>query len=514
MRLSSREKGVAMALMGLDVGTSGVKCTIADDRGAVIAEAYRPYETLMPQAGYFELNANEIWEKTKATMKEALAATSEKVYAVAASSFGEAFTTVDKDQNVLTNFMTMTDIRGTEEMERLRDRISDEQITEKTSLKPALTYSLSKLMWLHEEAPEIYRRVDKMLPGGAFITYRLTGGVASADYALSARTLCFNVHTKDWDNDIIEAAGLDRSIFPDLVPMGTVVGEMDPQLAQELGLSYHDIKVVIGTHDQIAAGIGGAVDEPGMACNGTGTVDCILPIYRAGDVDIARNASHNYPLVPYMNDLSTTYAYIFDGGALIAWYKDVLGSSERHAAEVTGQSVYDILDHEAPSEPTRLLFLPHLSGAALPYMDPFSKGAVLGLDRNTDKGTLFRGMCEGQAYELKVNLDLMEEGGIHVNALRATGGGSVSDLRMQIKADVWNRPIEVMKIKNAGTLGLIIMGGVACGIFKDYHEAMHAMNQPLKTFHPDPKNVAFYAEQYEKYRKVYQMQKEILAEEA
>ena len=501
-----------MALMGLDVGTSGVKCTITDDRGAVIAEATRPYQTLMPRPGYFELNANEIWEKTKDAMRAALAGTSEKVFAVAASSFGEAFTTVDEHQNVLTNFMTMTDIRGTEEMERLRDRISDEAITEKTSLKPALTYSLSKLMWLHEEAPEIYRHVHKMLPGGAFITYRLTGGVASADYALSARTLCFNVNTKDWDDDIIQAAGLTRDIFPDLVPMGTTVGEMDPALASELGLSYHDIKVVIGTHDQIAAGIGGAVDVPGMACNGTGTVDCILPIYRLEQADIARNASNNYPLVPYTDDLFTTYAYIFDGGALTTWFKDVLGRSELHAAEVTGRSVFDILDQEAPDEPTQLLFLPHLSGAALPYMDPYSKGAILGLDRNTDRGTLFRGLREGQAYELKVNLDLMEEGGIKVNALRATGGGAASDLGMQIKADVWNRPVEVMRVKNAGTLGLIIMGGVACGIFKDYHEAMHAMNQPAKTFHPDPSRVAFYAEQYEKYRRLYQMQRDILAD--
>ena len=499
-----------MALMGLDVGTSGVKCTIADDRGGVISEAYRAYPTLMPQPGYFELNANQVWDATKATMKEALSKTSEKVFAVAASSFGEAFTTVDKDQNVLTNFMTMTDIRGTEEMERLKNRISDEAITEKTSLKPALTYSLSKLMWIHEEAPEIYSHIDKILPGGAFITYRLTGGVASSDYALSARTLCFNVHTKDWDNDIIEAAGLDTRIFPKPVPMGTVVGELDPALATELGLSYHDIKVVIGTHDQIAAGIGGAVDEPGVASNGTGTVDCILPIFTQDQVDVAVNASHNYPLVPYMDDLFTTYAYIFDGGALIAWYKDTFGRSEQHAAEVTGQSVYDIFDQEAPSEPTNLLFLPHLSGAALPYMDPYSKGAMIGMDRNTDKGTFFRGLCEGLAYELKVNIDTMAEGGVKINALRATGGGSVSDLRMQIKSDVWNLPIEVMKVKNAGTLGLIIMGGVASGIFKDYHEAMHAMNTPKKTFYPDPKNVAFYAEQYEKYKKLYRMQKEIL----
>lgn len=138
--------------------------------------------------------------------------------------------------------------------------------------------------------------------------------------------------------------------------MGSVVGEMDPALAEELGINYHDIKIVIGTHDQIAAGIGGAVDEPGVACNGIGTVDNILPIYTLGDVDVAENASHNYPLVPYMGDLFTTYAYIFDGGALTTWFKDVLGRSESHAAEVTGYSVFDILDKEAPEEPTQLLF--------------------------------------------------------------------------------------------------------------------------------------------------------------
>lgn len=499
-----------MALMGLDVGTSGVKCTIANDHGGVISEAYRAYPTLMPKPGYFELNVNQLWDATKATMKEALAQTSEKVFAVAASSFGEAFTTVDANQNVLTNFMTMTDIRGTEEMERLSERISDETITEKTSLKPALTYSLSKLMWIHEEAPEIYEHIDKILPGGAFITYRLTGGVAASDYALSARTLCFNANTREWDDDIIAAAGLDKRIFPKAVPMGTVVGELDPKLAEELGLSYHDIKVVIGTHDQIAAGIGGAVDEPNIALNGTGTVDCILPIFKKDQIDVAVNASHNYPLVPYMDDLFTTYAYIFDGGALVNWYKETFGRSEQHAAEVTGASVYDIFDSECPKEPTHLLFLPHLSGAALPYMDPFSKGCMMGMDRNTDKGTFYRALAEGTAMELKVNIDTLAQGGVKINALRATGGGTASDLHMQIKADVWNLPIEVMKVKNAGTLGLIIMGGVASGIFKDYHEAMHAMNEPRITFYPDPKNVAFYAEQYEKYKKLYKAQKEIL----
>ncbi len=499
-----------MALMGLDVGTSGVKCTITNNQGRVVAQAYRSYPTLMPKPGYFELDANNLWNATKATMREALSKTSEKVLAVAASSFGEAFTTVDKDGNVLTNFMTMTDIRGTEEMDRLSERISDESITEKTSLKPALTYSLSKLMWIHEENSDIYKRVDKMLMGGAYITYRLTGGLAACDYALSARTLCFNVRTKDWDDDILAAAGLDRRIFPKAVPMGTVIGEMDPKLADELGLSYHDVKVVIGTHDQIAAAIGGAVDEPGVACNGTGTVDCITPVYRRDEVDVSTNASNNYPLVPYMDDLFVTYAYIFDGGALTNWFVDNLGRSEAHAAEVTGRSVFDILDEECPKEPTDILFLPHLSGAALPYMDPYSKGAILGLDRNTSRGALYRAVAEGQAYELKYNLEMMAKGGIKVNSLRATGGGAGSDLHMQIKADVWNLPIEVMSVKNAGTLGLIIMGGVASGLFKDYHEAMHAMNIPCKSFHPDEKNVERYAERYEKYKKVYQMQREIL----
>ncbi len=496
-----------MALMGIDVGTTGVKCTITDNYGNLLSESYEEYQSFSPKHGYFELNPNEVWDSAQKVIKLAASKVNEKILGASVSSFGESFVPIDSKGHVLMNSMVYTDIRGVEEADELLSYITEKEIVERTGLKPSSTYSLPKIMWIKKNEPKVFHNIWKVLLYGSYILYRL-GNICVSDYTLAARTMLLNVEKKQWDGKILAAAGLKEDILPDLYPMGTIVGVINENLALKLGLPQ-DMQLVTGAHDQICAAIGSGTYKLGEAMDGMGSVDCIAPIF-SDHVNKEKNAEKNYAIVPYLDGKFTTYAYIYDGGSLLKWYRDTFGQEESRQALETNSSVYDIFNRYAAKEPTEILVLPHFSGSALPYMDPYSKGAIIGLDANTNKSKFYRALLEGVAYELRLNIEEMKKNGIEIDSLRACGGGSRSDLWLQIKADVFNKEIKVVKMKEAGTLGVIIMTGVAVGLFKSFEEAMNSLVKVEKTFYPQPKNVDIYNKNFKKYKGLYNAQKKIL----
>lgn len=489
-----------MALMGLDLGTTGVKSTITDNAGNILSAAYQEYQTTIQGEGEYELDPSTVWASTKYVIKESSKFVDEEILAVSVSSFGEAFVAVDENGEPLLNTMLQTDIRGKEELADLLTRISPDEIRAKTGLNPAVTFSVPKIMWIKANHPDLYSHIHKILLYGAYILYKL-GGVSAIDYTLADRSLAFNVTAKDWDDDILSAAGIQRELMPDVYPLGTVVGTIKPELADVLGVN-RDMKLVTGAHDQICVSIGAGTIEEGIATNGMGSVDNISPVF----TDLSHledNAKHNYPSVPYMDGKYTTISYIYDGGTSLKWFRDAFGYQEVAAAHLAGVSVYDIFNKYIPQEPTNLLVLPHFSGAAVPYFDEDARGMIVGISSATRKTDIYRALMEGVAFEQRMNIENMDRGGIHINKVRATGGGSRSDMWLQIKADIFNRDVERVHMKESGTMGVIIMAGVAVGLFDSFASAMKKLVTIDKVFHPDPARVAFYNQQYKKYLALY-----------
>lgn len=495
-----------MALMGIDVGTTGVKCTITDNCGEILSSDYEEYFITSPNIDEFELDPNIVWNSTKKVIKTAAQVVDEQILGVSISSFGESFVPIDKDGNVLYHSMVYTDKRGIEENKELCNAISSEQIQERTGLLPSSTYSLPKMMWLKKNEPMIYSKIWKFLPYGSFLLFKL-GGVTVVDYSLAARTMVFNVKERIWDNKILEVSGIAKSLLPDVYEMGTNVGIISEKIADELNVSK-GIKLVTGAHDQICCAIGSGVHELGTAMDGMGSVDCICPVFNENQID-ARKYDTVFPTVPYVNNTYTTYAYIYDGGTLLKWYRDKFGQSEVIEATKKGLNVYDIYTQNAPTEPTNIFVLPHFSGSACPYMDEEAKGAIIGLDIQTDKNMIFRAILEGISFELKINLRKLQEAGIEINSLIASGGGSRSDFWLQIKADIFNKPIKSLKMKEAGTLGVIIITSVAEGLFSSLEEGMDKMVEVDKVFYPNPENVQYYSKRFEQYKRIYEAQKSI-----
>jgi xylulokinase len=499
-----------MAFIGLDVGTTGTKCIIADKEGKILAQDYKEYPTESPEVGYFELNPELVWKSVKTVLRSSIEQFGYDIRTLAGisvSSLGEAAVLLDCDGETLGNSLLYIDSRGEEQLKRLEEKLGEDTIIEKTGLKPHSMYTLPKLMWYKEEMPKIYQEIKTVLSFGSFILYRL-GCRPIMDYSLASRTMAFNVHELQWDDEIIHAAGIRRNILPEIAPTGTLVGTVDCEIAKELGLPA-DLKLVLGAHDQVCAAIGAGINEENTAVYGLGTVSCICPVF-SNDVNGSKISRNNFPHVPYLKGMYTTYAFNFTGGSLLKWFRDEFASLEMQESKSTGRSVYDILNEKTGDQPTDILVLPHFAGTGTPYMNPLSSGAVLGLNFNTTKADLYRALMEGITYEMKYNLDCLEEAAIFIDDIRACGGGAKSDLWLQITADILNKRITALDINEAGILGTIILTSVALGTYSSYQAASKNFIKINKVFYPQEKNLKKYRENYRKYKKMYRAIQDVM----
>lgn len=497
-----------MALMGLDIGTTGAKATLFDEEGKVLSYSYEEYDIISAQGGQYEIDPLIVWETVKNIIRKAYTkAGSVNVKALCTSSLGEAFVMLDKDGKELANSPIYMDKRGAEECGDLVNNLGAEEIMYITGLPPHSMYSVCKLMWQNRNNPTLYAKTSKILFYGDYILHKL-GGQYVADYSLAARSMCFDVKNKNWSKRIIEAAGLDPDIFPETRVSGTVVGEILPSIADELGVNK-GIKLVLGGHDQLMVAIGAGITSEGQAVNGIGTVDCITPVFKGPRLNRSMMDS-SYASIPYLfEDMYVTYAFNMTGGSLLKWFRDTFAKKDKEIAEKNNLQIYSILDKEIPKDPTNIFVLPHFTGSPTPRPDIHAYGAIVNLTLSTSRGEIYRACMEGEAFEMKHNIQTLEANDIPIKELRTVGGGSRSPQWLQIRADIFGKKVVAMNYEEAGTLGTAILAGVASGCYTSVQEAANTLNQVKTCYYPNEKANQYYTERYEKYIQLYDLLKPV-----
>ena len=216
-------------------------------------------------------------------------------------------------------------------------------------------------------------------------------------------------------------------------------------------------------------------------------------------------AENHYVVVPYVTPGKyVTYAFSYTGGALIDWFIKTMAGQEKQLAIEQGCSVYKVLEQGMKDAPTGILVLPHFAGAATPYMDTGSKGAIVGLTVEHSINDLYRAMMEGVAYEMKLNLECLQSAGIAPKLLRATGGGASSAVWMQIKADILGIPVVSLSSSEAGAAGCVMLAGIASGAFRNLEEAAEKVIHERTTYYPRQEMHEAYQKYYAKYKKLYE----------
>ncbi|MBN2047364.1 MAG: hypothetical protein JW750_05945 [Anaerolineaceae bacterium] len=488
-----------MNLLGIDVGTTGVKVALFSPEGIQLAGAYREHVESRPQPGYAELDAAAVWESVQSAIREVRAQCAGlPIRALSISSMGEAVVPVTRDRRILAPSMLNYDPRGEEFVKELAPFFKDEFLYPINGNTFGNQYSLTKIKWIQRHQPELYARTDSFLHWSAFIGFML-GADPAVDYALANRTLLFDLDAGDWSEALIQQAGIDRSKLPPTVPPGTRVGTVDSQIATMLGLPP-GVAIVSGAHDQCANAVGCGVIESGSAVYGMGTYLCITPVFSQRQpaqkmIPLGLNTEHH--AVP---DRFVSFLYN-QGGALVKWYRDTFAAAEHKAAQARGKNTYPALFAEMPDQPGDVLVLPHFAPTGPPRFIADSCGKISGLRLETTRGEILRGIVEGVTFYLKDLVDSFESIGGSITDYRAVGGGSQSDAWVQISADILGKPMIRPKVTEAGALGAAMMAGVGSGAFHSYPEAVEAMVHMDRVFEPDRDRHQEYLERFERYKR-------------
>jgi xylulokinase len=499
-----------MGLLGLDIGTSGCKATIIDFEGNVKGQAYKEYSLFSPNPGLQELNPLKVWDSVKEVIAKSISGyRGDNISALSVSSFGEAVIPIDNKREALHNSLIYIDERGIEEAGEIEKSIGTKKVHGITGTSIHSMYSICKIMWFKKHMPEVYNNTWKFLLFADFILLKL-GAKPHTDYSLAARTMAFDVVNKRWSPEILDAVNVGEEKFGEPVQSGTVIGEILPHIAEELGLPKR-VLLVSGGHDQPCAALGAGVIKGNIAVDGLGTTECVTPAFDKPVIS-EKMAESSFACVPHVKkDMYVTYAFTFTSGSLLRWYRDNFGFEYREEAVRKGANIYDILIEKASKNPSGIFVLPHFSGAATPYMDTQAKGAVIGLGINTTNADIIKGILEGITYEMMVNLERLSDAGINTNELRAVGGLAKSEQFLQLKADMMGKKVISLKVAEAGTLGVAMLAGTASGAYKSLEDAVEKLIKVKNEYHPDQELHQRYLEKFQTYKKIYPAVKSIFA---
>lgn len=477
--------------MGIDVGSSGCKVSVVNEKGIVTAFAERRYAFRYAD-GHSELDSEMVLKNVVDAIKEiTFRFDMSGLLTLSVTSFGEMFVLLDENRKVLCPSISYNDHRGMAEAEMLREHFGNDRIYEITGATINAMYSLPKLLWIKKNNPEVYAKAKKLCLFADFILMKL-GAEDHIDYSLASRTLMFDVRNRCWSKEILDFAGIEPEKLSDPVPSGTVVGTISSKLADELGLPAN-VLLLAGGHDQSCAALGAGIIKEGMALDGMGSNECIVPAFDRVLINSGMQKA-NLVCVPYsIPNLYVTYAFNRSAGTVLDWYIKLLGNVS-----------YEKLLGEMSERPSKMLFLPHFAGAATPYMDDEAKGAIVGLNLSTTRGELTRSIIEGLQFEVMINLQCLKEAGFLVRELFASGGMSQSDLVLQMKADILGLPVHRLENPQTGTMAMAILGSVAKGIYPDISSAVAGLVRRGRTFYPDARLQEEYSEMFEQYKNMYQ----------
>ena len=472
------------ALVGVDVGTTGVKAIAVSPDGAVLAQAERGYPLSTPRPGWSEQDPEDWWRASEAALAEVTRDLD--VAGIGLSGQMHGLVTLDDADRVIRPAILWNDQRTADECAEIEERVGLDRLIELTGNRALTGFTAPKLLWLRRHEPESFARIRRVLLPKDYVRLRLTGERAM-DVADASGTLLLDVAGRRWSETVLDALELPADWLPRLLESPDVSGR-----------TADGAVVAAGAGDQPAAALGVGIDRPGrlsVVLGTSGVVLAALPAYRADPEARVHAFCHAVP------DGWQAMGVMLSAAGSLQWFHDAL-------APGVG---FDELVAEAerwPSGADGLLFLPYLAGERTPHADPDARGAFTGLELRHDRGALVRAVLEGVAFGLRDSLELLRDLGVGVEVGRASGGGARSSFWLQIVASALGIPLELTAVEEGSAFGAALLGGVAAGVFADVHEAVARCVSVRETVEPVPDWARTYEDLYLRYRSLYPALKE------
>jgi xylulokinase len=489
-------------MLGVDLGTSGLKAVLLSSSGELIAEASQEYPTHYPHPNWAEQEPEDWWRALCTTVRRVMdqaEAADPPLAGICVSSQAPVIVSVARDGQPLMRGMLWLDKRAEAECDVIRAVVSEERIRQITANNLSSYLGAPNYVWLKRHRPDIFEQTHKFLMANSYINLKLTGQY-TMDVSQAPLQLLADAKSCDWSPELLDALDLPVEKFPKVYQCLEIIGQVQRQPAEELGIPA-GVPVLAGTTDTPAGMVGMGVVQNGQAFVSHGT-GCNIGLCVAEP-----RANRHLVCIPHaIPGRWMLSAVMTSTGASMKWFVNELCARDRDAARAAGVDAYSGVTASAEtSSPGSggLVFLPYLMGEQAPIWDADARGVFVGISANTTRGDMVRAIMEGIAFGIRQNLQVYLDDGWQVGDIRVQGGAARNPLWNQILSDVTGRAVLVPPASGGAPIGDALLVGLATGIYPDVEAAMAVLPGPSAVHHPNPPTVAIYNELYPIYERLY-----------
>ncbi len=486
-------------VIGIDLGTGGVKTLLLSEKGEICADTTVSYSPDLPKPGYSEQDPAVWWDAVKKAISELISKFPRAKGNIAAlSCSGQMHSSVflDKKGDVIRKAILWNDTRTTKQTKDIYSTLGLDTLLESVSNLALEGFTLPKLLWLRDNEPENYNKVHKLIMPKDYINYRLTGIIAT-EKSDGAGTLMYDVKNSCWSEKVLSSLNINKTILPEVLNSTDIVGTVNGELCDLLG---ENTLVIAGGADNSCAAVGSGMAHYGQGVISIGTSGTVIGCLNELKCKVT-GAVHlfNYS-VP-----DTMYAMgcMLSAGESLNWLKRTL-------FDTTPFSQLDALAEKSPAGSNGVIFLPYLFGERTPHNDPDARGIFFGLSGASNQGDIIRSVLEGVAFGIR---DMYEKVAdfAEIDEFTITGGGAKSPLWGQIVADVLNKPLKINSISEGPSLGAAFLALTGSGIWNSLEELQNAVLKCERVITPS-ENAKLYNSYYSIYKKLYLANKDIFTE--
>lgn len=482
--------------LGIDLGTSGVKIILTNEKGKIINEVNNNYPVNYLYDGMVEQNPSDWLNETIKGLKEIIKKSKIKtINAISFSGQMHGLVTLDKNDQIIRPCILWNDSRSKKETEYLNKTIGVEKIVSYTGNIAFPGFTAPKILWMYNNEKEKFDQISKIMLPKDYLVYSFTNNFVT-DYSDASGTLLLDVKNKKWSKEMIEICHLKLENLPKLCESVDVVGILNEEIAKNVGLENQP-KIICGAADNVASAIGTKTVGPNQANISIGTSGTIFLTSNHFVID-----EGNY-LHAFCHGDGNWYLMgcILSAASAIDWWtKKIINKTNIESQK--DLKLEDLGNND-------VYFLPYLVGERCPHNDPFIKGMFIGLTPNTTDKEMTEAVLEGVAFAIRDCYEFAKKQGINPINSRICGGGANSEIWINIFANVLNLPLEILSTNNGAALGAIILAMVGNKEYPSILDATSKIIKVEKTIYPNQKIVEKYNKRYDFYKKIYPIVKKL-----
>lgn len=485
--------------LGVDIGTSGTKTILINEKGRILAEASASYRLFHPKPMWSEQNPDDWWKATVKTIRSVVAKADkpkESIKAIGLSGQMHGSVFLDKEDKVIRPALLWNDQRTAAECEEIELRAGGRRRLINMVANPALTgFTAPKILWLRNNEPRNFEKVAKVLLPKDDVRRRLTGGYAT-EVSDASGMLLLDVKKRKWSKTLLNKLDLDESLLGEVFESEDVTGNLTKGAAKTLGLTT-DCVVVGGAGDCAANAVGTGVVKSGILSTSIGTSGVMF--VHSDEVQVDPQGRLHTFCHAVRGKWHMMGVNLCAGGSL-QWFAETL-------CKELGDKVYDVLNREAARATPGsegLFFLPYLAGERTPHADPHARGCFVGLTLAHQRGQIARAIMEGVTYSMRDSLEIIQGMNVPVKQVRVSGGGSRSKLWRQLQADVFGTKAVTINAEQGPAYGVALLAAVGAGAYKNIQQACSATIRETSATPVDRKTKRVYDARFPTYQNLYQ----------